>query len=90
MMTLIQDTLTLWRDAERVLDRLPPASRDHQTVELLVVELRDTYTRLTTARDWSPSDLATSREALEAARDLLSRVDGGWASGAPELSSGET
>ncbi len=90
MMTLIQDTLTLWRDAERVLDRLPPASRDHETVEMIVVELRDTYTRLTTSRDWSESDLAMSREGIEAARDLLSRVGGGWVSGAPELSSGDT
>jgi hypothetical protein len=76
MITLIQDTLTLWRDAERVLDHLPPGSPDHETVARLVVHLSSTYARLTTAGDASMAELERSRATVQEARALLRRVRG--------------
>lgn len=82
MMTLIQDTLALWRDAERALDHLAPTSPDHETVSRIVLELQATYTRLTRAGEWSQADLASCRDAVESARQLLRRVASGMMDGA--------
>ena len=46
-MSLVNETLDLWREAERLLDSLPPTSPDHESVALTVYALRKQYARLT-------------------------------------------
>jgi hypothetical protein len=69
------EALETWREAERVLDALPPASPDHETVALLVYEMRSMYQRLTDSGIASAEVLTASLETLEAARSLLRRLD---------------
>ena len=74
MITLIQDTLTLWREAEQTLDRLPSTSSDHETVARLVSELGDAYVRLTALGEWTATDIERNRDAIKAGRELLRQV----------------
>jgi hypothetical protein len=72
--TLIVDTLKTWREAERLLQDLPPVDPDHETVRRLVIELRTMYARLSESRDM-PGDVITRSQAqIEDARALLRKV----------------
>jgi hypothetical protein len=68
---LVAETLSAWREAERVLDRLPPGTRDHARAQLLVDELHDLFLELTDERDESAERLASSRSTILQARNLL-------------------
>ena len=76
MITLIQDTIDLWQEAERELDALPPLSPDHELVALIVADMRETYTRLTTAREWSATEVQSGRQHIESSRALLEAIHG--------------
>ena len=73
--TIVQDALEAWREAERLLDRLPPLHPDHETVALAVASLRETYRLLTDgASERTPAMISHSRESIDRTRDLLARV----------------
>lgn len=74
-MTIVEDALEAWREAERLLDRLTPLDPDHETVALAVASLRDTYQNLTDGMsERTPVLIAHSRDSIERTRSLLGRV----------------
>jgi hypothetical protein len=74
MSKLVEEVLGAWREAERLLEELPPIDPDHETVRLSVLELRDVYQRLTDARAGSATALQASREVLDSAGEVLRRA----------------
>jgi len=74
MSTLIPEALEAWREAERLLDELPPTSPDHETVARLVSELRETHARLLNASALTARAIATNRVTIDAARALIATV----------------
>ncbi len=76
MQTLIRDTLDVWREAERTLERMPPSSPDHETVALVALELREAYQRLTDSSDASHEIVERSRAMVDEAHALLRRIHG--------------
>lgn len=76
-MTIVEETLEAWREAERLLERLPPLDPDHESVALAVASLRETYQSLTAgASERTPALLRRSRTSIDQTRALLSRVHG--------------
>ena len=74
-MTIVADALEAWREAERLLDRLTPLDRDHETVALAVASLRQTYQDLTDGMsERTPTLISHSRDSIERSRLLLARV----------------
>jgi hypothetical protein len=69
------EILTEWREAERLLDELPPLSRDHETVRLVVNNLRIAYARMADSQELSQDALESNRHVLTEARALLELVD---------------
>ncbi len=76
MQTLIRDTLDVWREAERTLERMPPSSPDHETVALVALRLRETYQRLTDSSDVSDEIVERSRAMVDEAHALLRGIHG--------------
>jgi len=74
MDSLANQTLEQWHAAERALEDLPELSPDHESVVLLVVQLRAIHRRLTTARGLSNDVQSYCRGAIAASRELLTRV----------------
>jgi len=74
---LVAQTLSAWREAERVLERLPPDSPDHETALLLALELHALFLDLTEGRDASMADLTSSRMTVHHAHELLSGIGAG-------------
>jgi hypothetical protein len=68
---LVAETLRAWRDAERLLDRLPPGTPDHETARLLVLELHALFVELTEHQGESTERLTSSRSTIVHARELL-------------------
>lgn len=73
--SVVAEVLQTWREAERLLDELPPISPDHETVRLAVHSLRATY-RSVSAGDamLTPTLVAESHERMAEARALLTLV----------------
>ncbi len=71
MQGLIVDTLKAWREAERVLELLPPADPKHETVRKLVIELRSLYADVSAAQALSTDGIASKRTHVEDARERL-------------------
>ena len=71
----VHEVLATWRDAERLLDTLPPLDPDHETVRMLVIALRESYERVTdgSART-TPGAIARSLETVVESRGLLAQV----------------
>jgi hypothetical protein len=59
--TIVEETLEAWRDAERLLERLPALDPDHESVALAVASLRDTYQSLTAGASERTPALLTPR-----------------------------
>jgi len=74
---LVADTLRAWREAERVVERLPPGSPDHETALLLALELHALFIELTRKREASAADLTSSRMTVHHAQELLSGIGAG-------------
>jgi hypothetical protein len=73
--TIVEDALKAWREAERLLDRLPPVDPDHESVALAAASLRLTYQKLTDgASERTPAIVAHTRDSIERTRALLVRV----------------
>jgi hypothetical protein len=72
----IEDALGALRDAEQLLDALPPVSPDHETVRLLVVTLRSTYEAIAARRSESDAALVSARETIANARQTLEEIRG--------------
>jgi hypothetical protein len=53
-MSPVQEVLQTWREAERVLDALPPVDPDRQAVSLAIERLQQCYRQVTDS-DGSPS-----------------------------------
>lgn len=76
-MMALEEALATWRDAERLLDELPPLDPDHETVRLAVVSLRQTYQEITTGIYMDTSTIiAESRETVAKTRALLASIRG--------------
>ncbi|MFL5686033.1 MAG: hypothetical protein ACJ77D_08270 [Chloroflexota bacterium] len=74
-MTIVEETLETWRDAERLLEQLPPVHPDHESVALAVSSLRETYQNLTAgASERTPAVVTHSRASIERTRELLERI----------------
>lgn len=70
----VDEVLAVWREAERVLDDLPPGDPERRLISAHVVEIRSIYRRLTDAMDTSYEGLGSSRDQLESATATLHRV----------------
>ena len=70
----VQEVLYLWREAERVLDQLPPGAPERTLVSAEVVILKRTYKRLTAESDATATTVADSRATIEAAQENLARA----------------
>ena len=74
-MTIVEDALEAWREAERLLDRLPASAPDHEDVVLAVAALRQTYKDLTDGVSRrTPRMVADSRQSIDRTKALLARV----------------
>jgi len=71
---LVAETLSTWREAERLLETLPPSSPDHETVQRITLELRETYATLSEASEVSKALLDQSRKTVQDAEVLLARL----------------
>ena len=72
--TVIVDALAIWRDAERLLDAVPPESADRESVELALDAAREVYHSLSASTDVSQVQLASARMTIATARRALDRV----------------
>jgi len=72
---LVAETLSTWRDAERLLETLPLSSPDHETVQRITLQLRETYATLSEASDTSKALLEQSRKTVQDAAVLLARLN---------------
>ncbi len=77
--------LATWREAERLLDELPPLSPDRESVALALSLSRDTYRSLTATSHATAEQLALAQRRLAAARRTLRRTQSriGDAPGSP-------
>jgi hypothetical protein len=76
MSKAVEEVLSAWRDAERVLDSLPSVGRDHEDVALAVLRLRSAYRSLTDGSEASYAVIRTSHASVEETHALLARVRG--------------
>jgi hypothetical protein len=74
MSKAVEEVLSAWRDAERVLEVLPPIGRDHEDVAIAVTRLRVTYRSLTTGSHASQAAIVASRSTVDDTRALLARL----------------
>jgi hypothetical protein len=76
MSKAVEEVLSAWRDAERVLESLPESGRDHEDVAMAVTRLRAAYKSLTDGSDASFSSIRASHLSVEDTRELLARIRG--------------
>ena len=74
MAKAVEEVLAAWREAERVLDALPPSSPDHESVRRTVVSLRRTYQAITSDADQTTGAIDQTHDTIAAAREVLTRV----------------
>lgn len=72
--TVVGAALTTWRDAERLLEELPPLSPDHETAALARNAARDLYHSLVDAAAVTGDQLASARATIASARELLDAI----------------
>lgn len=73
-MTHVEELLSVWRDAERLLDTLPPMSPDHEAVRAAVVEVRSAYQRVTGGQPVTDEALAMAATRVRDAERLLGEL----------------
>jgi hypothetical protein len=76
MSKAVEEVLSAWRDAERMLDSLPQVGRDHEDVAIAVLSLRSAYQSLTDGSDTSHAVIRASHARVEETRILLARIRG--------------
>ncbi|HET8784959.1 MAG TPA: hypothetical protein VFM38_04945 [Candidatus Limnocylindrales bacterium] len=74
MSKAVEEVLSAWSDAERVLEVLPPIGRDHEDVAIAVARLRATYHSLTGGSQASVAAIAASHLTVEDTRALLASL----------------
>jgi hypothetical protein len=67
----VEEVLSLWREAERLLDGMPANAPDRTIVSAEVVNLKRIYRRLTADSDATAEILSASHMALESAQATL-------------------
>ena len=67
----VEEVLSLWREAERLLDGMPVNAPDRTIVSAEVVNLKRIYRRLTADSDATAEILSASHMALESAQATL-------------------
>jgi hypothetical protein len=67
----IEEVLSLWREAERVLEELPADAPERTVMSAEVASLKQTYRRLTEENDVSAHALVVTRESIADARAAL-------------------
>jgi hypothetical protein len=70
----IEDVLALWREADRVLDELPPDAADRSRVQAELDSLRTLYARLTDGTTLSTEKLAVSKAAIERSQRVIAQA----------------
>ena len=75
MAKAVEEVLAAWREAERVLDTLPPLSPDHESVRRAVVDLQQTYQAITGNAAASAEIIARTHQTLDDAHRVLARVN---------------
>jgi hypothetical protein len=73
-MTHVEELLSVWRDAERLLDTLPPMSPDHEAVRDAVVEVRAAYQAITGGQPVTDEALATATARVRDAERLIGEL----------------
>ena len=73
-MTVAEEVLTTWREAERLLAMLQPLSPDEETIRLAILTLRQCYQELTRDQPPRPIAIARSRDMVERARVVLGQI----------------
>ena len=76
MSKAVEEVLSAWRDAERVLASLPQVGRDHEDVTQAVVRLRAAYKSLTDGSDATFTAIRASHASVEDTRELLAQIRG--------------
>ena len=71
MALAIEEVLSLWREAERLLEVLPADAPEHKVVSAEVVNLKRIYKRLTAESDATAEVLAASHSVLASAHETL-------------------
>lgn len=71
MALAVEEVLSLWREAERLLDVLPLDAPERKDIAADVADLKRIYNRLTLDNDATGKILASSRETLSVAREAL-------------------
>ncbi|HEX5013667.1 MAG TPA: hypothetical protein VFV72_05835 [Candidatus Limnocylindrales bacterium] len=69
-----EEVLALWREAERILEQLPPGAPERKLVGAEVVKLRRIFKRLTNQRAARSATLPESRSTIESAELTLARA----------------
>jgi len=67
----VEEVLSLWREAERLLDGLPADAPERGVVSAQVVSLKQIYSRLTAGSDATDDVLADSHSAVVSAQTTL-------------------
>jgi hypothetical protein len=73
-MTPVEELLSVWRDAERLLDTLPPMSPDYEALRDAVVEVRSAYHAVTGGPPVTDEALATATARVRDAERLLDEL----------------
>ena len=73
-MTQVEELLSVWRDAERLLETLPPRSPDYEAVRDAVVGVRSAYQTVTGGRPVTEEALATVTATVRDAERLLGEL----------------
>jgi hypothetical protein len=73
-MSPVQESLQTWREAERVLDALPPVDPDRQAVSLAIERRQQCYRQVTDSDGLSVDVIETTSRTLEDAHGILIRV----------------
>lgn len=73
-MTMVEEVLATWRDAERLLDTLSPVGPDHETVRLTVEVLQASYRDLTGEHARTDEVIASSRATISEAHRVIDEI----------------
>jgi hypothetical protein len=72
--TLAEEVLSTWREAERLLATVRPLSPDEQAIRLVILTLRECYQELTRQRPPRPTTISQARATVDRARVLLAQI----------------
>ena len=74
-MTLVEEALRVWREAERLLETLPSTDPNHAEILTAVDEVRVIYREVTERREYlTEQRIAASQRVIERSEALLARV----------------